>query len=233
MGRSKKDRQKEQSLPPSQGHPSDLARRGKTVSSGAPRPKDEGRKRRPRRRRKKRKHTLTGWFQSKAPVVRFVVVFGAVLGLFYLVYLPFSQTQAYRSYLALIAEASGLLLWILGYDVTVIGRSIGSVPDFAVSIVPGCDGMEAIALFASAVLASPVAFRSRLWFMVIGVVALLAVNVVRVVTLFLTGLYLPETFETMHWDLWPGVLIVVVLICWLIWARWAVRHRSTQSDVSR
>lgn len=91
-------------------------------------------------------------------------------------------------------------------------------------IVPGCDGTEGFALFGSAVLASPFLLRARLLCLMIGSIVLFVVNTLRIVTLFILGLYWPKVFHAVHMDLWPGFIIVAVMICWLSWARWMMRR---------
>ena len=94
---------------------------------------------------------------------------------------------------------------------------------FPLPIVPGCDGLEALGLFCAAVLASPVPLRSRLAFAAIGSVGVFAINILRIVSLFLVGAHFPKRFELLHWDLWPGLLILVIMSSWMIWARRAFR----------
>jgi len=176
--------------------------------------------------------TRAPWFSAKGPVVRFALLFCALIGIFYLIYIPWSQTGTYQLFLTSIAKAVGLVLNTLTFDATVDGQSV-RYPGFSMRIVPGCDAMEAIGLFGSAVLASPVAWQKRLTFACIGTVAIFVVNVSRLASLLLIGAYFPSVFETVHWDLWPGLLIVVVLVCWLLWARWATRDRGLVSDTSQ
>lgn len=96
----------------------------------------------------------------------------------------------------------------------------------AFEIIPGCDGTEGFALFGSAVLASPFVLRARLLCLLIGSIVLFAVNTLRLATLFIIGLYWPDVFHIAHMDLWPGFIIVAVLICWLSWARWMMRRQN-------
>ncbi len=91
-------------------------------------------------------------------------------------------------------------------------------------IIPGCDGTEGFALFGSAVLASPFLLRARVFFLMIGSIVLFVVNTLRLVTLFMLGLYWPDVFHSAHMDLWPGFIIVAVMVCWLSWARWMMRR---------
>ncbi len=129
------------------------------------------------------------------------------------------------------ASACGGLLELLGYDVSVTGLSVSSAR-FSFTIVQGCDGLEMTALFGAAVLASPVSLRSRACFAFIGIIALLGVNVVRIVSMAYVDVYFPKWSDRVHWDVWPGVLIALILSSWLIWGRWAVRKQGERADVS-
>ncbi len=210
----KKNRQKKISLPPSRGSQSDSPGRGKLSA------------------RRGLGRAWRDWLESKGPVVRFVVLFALLMGAFYAVYLPFSGEEGiFGTYLALIAKGSGAILRLVGQDVTVDGTVLDS-SRFGISIVRGCDGVEATALFAAAVLASPVALRARILFALAGAAALVAINLLRNVTLFLVGVYYPKAFDRIHFEAWPGVLIVLVLASWLIWAQWAVRASDQETDTT-
>ncbi len=162
---------------------------------------------------------------GKRAAIRFVVVFVVLIALFYVPYSLVSQTDAYAStYLSVIARSSSEVLNLLGQETTSSGPFLES-RDLSFRIDPGCDGTEGFALFGSAVLAAPVALGSRLVFLVIGSIVLFVVNTLRIVTLFMIGVFYPSTFKAMHMDLWPGFIIVTVLICWLTWARWIVRRQ--------
>ncbi|MGB2986021.1 MAG: archaeosortase/exosortase family protein [Phycisphaerae bacterium] len=184
-----------------------------------------------RRMRRALDRAWVAWLESKWPVVRFVLVFGLLIGAFYAVYAPSTKGAVFTSYLALITEVCGAILRLLGQGVTVTGPMIVS-PRFSIEVVTGCDGIEATALFAAAVLASPVSLRSRLLFLLAGTAVLMVVNLLRIVSLFCVGVYFPNAMDVMHFDAWPGVLIVLVLLCWLIWARWAARRGGLYADAA-
>ncbi len=165
--------------------------------------------------------------------MRFVGMFSLLIGLFYALFLPFSGKEGpFQVYLGFLAGACASFLRLLGHDVTVTSGTLIASPDFSIEIVRGCDGIEAAALFSAAVLASPVALRHRVSFLLVGVAALVCVNILRAVTLFCIGVYFPKAFERIHFEAWPGVLIVAVLSCWLIWARWAARRQGLHANAS-
>jgi exosortase H (IPTLxxWG-CTERM-specific) len=171
------------------------------------------------------------WLASKGPVARFVLVFSLLIAVFYAAYLPFIETPWFKTYLAILAEACGGIVGLLGQEVAVNDRWVVA-PAFSMEIVSGCDGLEATALFVSAVLASPVPLRSRLVFMAIGTGVLMMINLARIVSLFYIGVYFPKALDRIHFDAWPGLLIVLILGCWLIWARWAARTRGPHATTT-
>ncbi len=176
------------------------------------------------------------WLADKGPVIRFVVVFALLMGVFYgLFYTPPWESPTLNDiidqYLKAYAEVSGAILRVLGNDARVHGKSI-TASRFSVRIVRGCDALEATALFVSAVLAAPVAWRRKVGGVVGGVLLLALVNVTRIVSLFYIGIYYPDWFEAMHIEVWQSVFIVLAVALWVLWARWAVRRIPRRDDVA-
>jgi exosortase/archaeosortase family protein len=105
-------------------------------------------------------------------------------------------------------------------------------PRFSIQIERGCDAVEPSALFVVAVLASPVRFRRKIPPVILGTVFLLVLNVIRIVTLFLTGLHLRSLFDTMHLDVWQAAFIVLAILLWAVWASRVARTRARQPDAT-
>ena len=173
---------------------------------------------------------MVAWFQAKRPMLRFVLVFGALIALFYaFTFTPLFKTTMLPSYLRLNARASGAILASLGEEVVISNITIIS-PRFAVDIRRGCDAIEPSALFVAAVLAFPASMRAKLPGIVAGTLLLLAINLVRIVTLVYTGIYFPKAFHTMHIEVWQAAFIFLALLFWVIWAWWATRRRNRRAD---
>ncbi len=171
--------------------------------------------------------------RARFRVVRAVVGFGVFMGLFYgFIHSPFVGPEAFEPYLELIASVSAGLLGILGQPTSVADTSVNS-PDFSMRIVRGCDGIEPTAAFVAAVLASPVSFWAKIPGILIGTMALVVINVVRLVSLFFIGVYVPTVLDFMHFDFWQGAFIVLAICFWAIWVQWATRPRMEASAVSR
>jgi len=166
-------------------------------------------------------------------VLKFLVIFGILLAVFY-VFTAFSQFYSKRflpSYHHWIAEVSGSLLATLGLDTTVTGVSIYS-PKFSVNIVRGCDAVEAIALYVCAVLAFPLPFLKRLPGMIAGALLLSVLNLVRVVSLFLIGVYSRRIFDLMHIDVWQAIFIFLAVLLWILWLLWATPSQVVAQSAS-
>lgn len=116
-----------------------------------------------------------------------------------------------------IAAVSGGLLNALGETVEVDGTQIRA-PGFAVNIENGCNGIETVLLFGSAVLAFPAPWRRRLLGLLLGFLAIQALNFVRVVTLFWIGLHRPALFNSSHTVLWQSLVVLFGVLLFLFWA---------------
>lgn len=126
-----------------------------------------------------------------------------------------------------VATTSGALLDLLGQGVTQQGTVLRN-DRFAVNIRNGCNGVETMLIFLSAVLAFPAPWVARLVGLALGILAIQVVNLIRVVALFLTGAYLPSFFDSSHTVLWQSIVILCGVLLWIFWAhRFAVRRPAT------
>lgn len=166
-----------------------------------------------------------GW-KSRHPVFVFLLIFGVLMGVFYAfaIFTPFYKKHFLLSYLPFNAKVSGDVLSLLGQDITVAGRTISS-PRFSVEVYSGCDGIEPIALFVCAVLAFPASFVRKIPGIIAGTLLLAVLNFVRVVSLFLIGVYFPKAFLIMHLDVWQALFILFAVIFWILWLRWATQSQ--------
>lgn len=176
----------------------------------------------------------TGRSPDRHGMLAFLLIFGVLTSLFYAVTL-FSTSyreQFFPLVLRLTAKLSGAALGLLGQDIAVDGALIVS-PDFSVQIVRGCDAVEPIALFVCAVLAFPSPLLTKLPGIVGGMLVLIVLNFVRIVSLFLIGVYAPKVFGFMHVDVWQGVFVLFAMLLWLLWLLWATQDHIPKEHASR
>lgn len=171
--------------------------------------------------------------KAKRPVLRFVVVVVTLMVLFNLsFYYWISKGRFFEGYLALNTDICASILNAFGENARAMGTNLSS-SRFALEIRRGCEGLQASVFFAIAVLASPcgVAMLARLPVIFLGTSFLLLFNLVRIVSLYYTGIYFPSLFEMIHADVWQAVYIFLPLFLWAMWARRVERSSTLRSHV--
>lgn len=150
--------------------------------------------------------------------ITFLLLFVALLGgSFTLISLNWVNDNVIEPFTAGIARVSGATLDLLGQDIRMQGTILRG-KRFSVNIRNGCNGVEAMLIFLAAVLAFPAPWRAKLLGLAIGAVAIQAVNLVRVVALYLTGAYFPSWFDASHTVIWQTVVILFSVLLWILWA---------------
>lgn len=119
-----------------------------------------------------------------------------------------------------LARASAGIVTVFDPHVVSNGNVLQSTRNgFAISIEPGCNGVEASLILVAAMLAYPAAWRQRVAGIAVGLVAVQALNVVRLVSLFYIGQWSPRAFEWAHLYIWQALIMLDALVVWLLWIR--------------
>jgi exosortase H (IPTLxxWG-CTERM-specific) len=153
------------------------------------------------------------------PSGRFVFRYVVILALgFIVVALRPVNDHVVDPYTGFVAREARAVLGLLGERAVVRGTVLSS-PRFSVAIYNGCNGLEAMLIFASGVLAFPASWRAKLVGVVGGFLAIQAVNVIRVVSLFFVGVLRPAWFTTTHVFVWQSLIVLFGVILWLVWVQ--------------
>lgn len=152
---------------------------------------------------------------------RFLFVFVVLLVLSFAIELtPVAQAWFVTPWTDAVASASAALMHVFDVTIATSGNVISSsASPFAVSIEAGCNGVEATLVLVAAMLAFPASWTHRLRGIVVGIVAVQALNVLRVISLFYLGRWNREVFEWAHLYVWQALIMLDVLIVWVIWVR--------------
>ena len=165
------------------------------------------------------------WLQ-KRPVIFFVLGFLVLMVLFYVFWLSgLCQNHIQPQIVSINARLSSFILNLFGMGTIAIKETISS-SSFSVSIARGCDAMEAMALFASALLTFPAGWNYKLAGFIAGITVLFFLNIGRIISLFLTGIYFPKAFEFMHVEVWQVLFILFAIGVWIFWIKWTRKGES-------
>jgi exosortase/archaeosortase family protein len=177
--------------------------------------------------------------RARSPALRFAVTFAALavvlFGAYAFPYKEFGVSEGWlQAYLRAYARVAGGVLHIFDPRVVVDGNVVNGRT--ALSIVKTCDAMEANLLFLAAVLAFPAGqggtgahrWRRKLLVALAGVIAISALNVTRICSLYVIGVHFPSAFELFHVELWPLLLIVAAAGLFAIAARYLSRTSAPE-----
>ncbi|HUP50463.1 MAG TPA: exosortase H [Thermoanaerobaculia bacterium] len=154
-----------------------------------------------------------------SPRARFLLLFFALLVLFEVpLLLEPVDRQVVQPFTRGVATVSGAVLGLFAGDLHVSGTMILS-PCFSVNINNGCNGLEATLFLLAAVLAFPATARSRLIGAATGFALIQAVNLVRVISLYLVGCHRREWFDTFHLAIWQTIVFAVAVLYFVYWTR--------------
>ncbi|MEZ5536960.1 MAG: exosortase H [Thiolinea sp.] len=122
---------------------------------------------------------------------------------------------------SLLADFSGWLMSFFDDDVHAYGKVIRSQSaGFAVSIEPGCNGVEAMIVLLAAILAFPAPWGYKLKGLFWGFIAIQGMNLLRIISLFYLGQWSRELFDWAHLYIWQALIMLDALVVFLIWIRY-------------
>src|SRR6266568_2538520 len=139
------------------------------------------------------------------PMVRFFLGFLVLQALLFGTELtPWGQRWFVVPWTDTLAAISAGIVKVFDPGVMADGKLLQSGSNgFAVSIEAGCNGVEATIVLVLA----------------IGIVAVQALNIIRVISLFYLGQWSFDAFDFAHQYVWQALIMLDVLIVWLLWVR--------------
>ncbi len=166
----------------------------------------------------------------KNPLIVYLAVFGFLAMLFYAFY---TSTWYFKNIIepvsAFYAKTGNTILNILGFDTLHNETSIIS-EQLTLNVFTGCDGTEAMALFASAIIALGVSWTTKFKGLLFGLPLLVLINIIRVVSLFILGIFLPSLFDFFHVQFWQIAYILSAMLIWLYWANKTIFKQIPSSN---
>lgn len=145
---------------------------------------------------------------------------GILLALFTLELIGPIQTHIIIPFTGLVATISAAVTQL--FDSSVISHGIilqSSSSGTAVSIQPGCNGVEAMICLVAAIVSFPASLKSKLYGVFFGFIAIQALNIVRIISLFYLLQWNKDWFEWAHLYLWQALIILDALIVFILWVR--------------
>ncbi len=129
-----------------------------------------------------------------------------------------------------IVLASGWTLSTLGYTVFNHANVLGIHNLAGIEVTSGCDGLAAIGLFISFLVAYPGDTGKRTIMIFAGSILIVIANILRICVLTTSQLYWPAWFNFLHLYLTEALFDGLVLAMWIFWVNWG-RADSGSDDI--
>lgn len=167
-------------------------------------------------------------------MLRFLLLFLLLQGvLFGVEILQSVQTAIILPWTSLLADVSGWLMTAFDPNVATSGKVVrNTVNGFAVSIEPGCNGVEAMIVLLAAIMAFPAPFLYKLKGLLWGFIAIQGINLVRIISLFYLGQWSQELFDWAHLYIWQALIMLDALIVFLIWIRYLPGQQTPSTKLA-
>lgn len=150
---------------------------------------------------------------------RFALALGALGALVFVGYRESVLAAPLAGVCALTAKAVFAALTLLGVPAILNDTILAHPGGFACEIYFRCSGILPVTCLTVAIGASPGGVRRKVAGIALGVPLLLALNLVRIVHVFVVGVTRPDLFELVHGVLWEGAIVAAVIGVWWIWLR--------------
>ena len=163
-----------------------------------------------------------------SPTYFFVIFISLLLLLFFIELLSLTQQNIIIPWTGFLASVSSGIVSF--FDAHAISHGIilqDSKSGFAVSIQPGCNGIEAAIVLIAAISAFPSSFMEKIIGIMIGFIAVQALNVIRIISLFYLGQWNTTAFEWAHLYIWQALIMLDVFIVFILWIKYINRKSST------
>ena len=114
---------------------------------------------------------------------------------------------------AKILEIMGISCICQGPIITIAGISL--------HVKFGCNGLEAVLIYAAAIISFPATWGKKLLGIIAGFIVIQIINIIRIVTLAYSCIYFKDLFEYIHIYIAEGIMIAVALGMYIYWIGYA------------
>ena len=166
-------------------------------------------------------------FKENKKAIRFLIVFiglYVVLNTLYGLYVRHALPGSDEVTLAV----TGQVIWFLGFFDSTIAYYPSAVSAYipvandhgiVINVFEGCNGLNVMIVYVSFLLAFAGPRKVLIKFAVTGLVAIHAVNLLRIGLLYGVALYFPSQLYFFHKYFFTGMIYLMVFVLWFYWVK--------------
>ena len=167
-------------------------------------------------------------------VIKFIITYVVLMGGFFAL-LRFEIIGGFGNLYSI--YESGLivscvkLLNLIGLNAAGQG-SLLFLPGITFDVKFGCNGLEAVLIYAVAVLSFPAKWLKKLIGIAAGFVVIQVINLIRIVGLAFSGVYYRDLFDLLHVYIAQGIMIAVALGVFLVYIYYLGNGEGRQQEAA-
>jgi exosortase family protein XrtF len=97
-------------------------------------------------------------------------------------------------------------------------RTIGLDGTHGVWIGDSCNGITIFALFSGFIMAYPGLIKTKMWYILLGILTIHLLNIIRIMALTIILLYTPESLDFNHTYTFTTIMYVYIFYLWYLWS---------------
>jgi exosortase H (IPTLxxWG-CTERM-specific) len=164
-------------------------------------------------------------------IKRFVITYIALMLAFFFVawFKPIHNIIDVNDvYTKSVVVLSSKILRLTGVSCTYQG-SIIALPALSLDVKFGCNGLEAVMIYAIAVVAYPAHWKKKLVGIAAGFLVLQAANILRILLLAYSGIHLKGLFQFIHVYIAQGIMIALALAVFFLYLNYAKKVETAHN----
>ncbi|MDA8082675.1 MAG: exosortase H [Nitrospiraceae bacterium] len=161
--------------------------------------------------------------QGGVSIKRFALTYVVLMGIFFFVigFVPLQRVFDVNGvYTGMITKITAKILGVAGIPAVCQG-SVIALPSISLDVKFGCNGLEAVMIYAVAVIAFPASWKKKALAILAGLVIIQVINVLRIAGLAYAGIHYRQLFEYMHIYVAQGMMIAVSFFTFLGYLHYA------------
>jgi exosortase/archaeosortase family protein len=156
---------------------------------------------------------------QKPKLLRFLITYFVLIGIFFLI-MSFKPLQKYfvvdTLYSNFIVMITHHILNLLQIQSSYHGTVI-NFPGISLTVLFGCNGLEAVMIYSIAILAFPAPWKKKLIGIAGGLLIIQVINILRIVGLAYAAVNHKELFKILHIYVAQGIMIAIALGIFLVY----------------
>lgn len=170
----------------------------------------------------------------KSPAIRFLGLFLILtLAFFSVLATPWAERLFVAPFTQALVHVCAFLTGLVDHRVEAAGAILRFTDGRgAVEVLAGCNAVEVCALLTAAILAFPGKIQYGLIGAAAGVLALQAINLLRIISLLYLSRGSQEVFDFFHHYVWDAMIGLEGLLIFFFWTRWQARREAADRDAA-